>query len=85
MRNFVLCGMQFGDEGKGSFVDFLAHKYNADWIIRYNGGSQASHTVETPNGYIHKFSQLGSGMFNEHSKTFLSKNSVFYFFCVASC
>lgn len=76
MRNVVLCGMQFGDEGKGSFVDFLAHKYNVDWIIRYNGGSQASHTVETPNGYIHKFSQLGSGMFNEHSKTFLSKNMV---------
>ena len=59
MRNFVLCGMQFGDEGKGSFVDFLSQEYNANWIVRYNGGSQASHTVTTPEGKIHKFSQLG--------------------------
>ncbi|MBR3281104.1 MAG: adenylosuccinate synthetase [Clostridia bacterium] len=76
MRNFVLCGMQFGDEGKGSFVDFLSQEYNANWIVRYNGGSQASHTVTTPEGKIHKFSQLGSGMFNEHAKTFLSSNMV---------
>lgn len=76
MHNFVLCGMQFGDEGKGSFVDFLAHKYDANWVIRYNGGSQASHTVTTPDEKIHKFSQLGSGMFNEKTKTFLSQNMV---------
>ena len=76
MRNFVLCGMQFGDEGKGSFVDFLSNEFNANWIIRYNGGSQASHTVTTPDGKIHKFSQLGSGMFNENAKTFLSSNMV---------
>ena len=76
MHNFVLCGMQFGDEGKGSFVDYLSHKYDANWVIRYNGGSQASHTVITPNGKIHKFSQLGSGMFNKNTKTFLSSNMV---------
>ena len=35
----------FGDEGKGSFVDYLVHIENIQNIVRYNGGSQASHTV----------------------------------------
>ena len=79
MRNFILCGMQFGDEGKGTFVDYLAHKYNADFIVRYNGGSQASHTVVTPDGIVHKFSQLGSGMFNKNTKTYIGSNTVINF------
>lgn len=76
MSNYILCGMQFGDEGKGTFVDYLAHKYDIKYIVKYNGGSQASHTVITPEGTIHKFSQLGSGMFLEKCHTFLSKNMV---------
>jgi adenylosuccinate synthase len=73
---FILAGMMFGDEGKGSFVDYLANEYNITQIIRYNGGSQASHTVETPDGLMHKFSQLGSGMFVANCKTFLTSNMV---------
>lgn len=76
MSNYILCGMQFGDEGKGTFVDYLAHKYDIEYIVKYNGGSQASHTVITPEGTIHKFSQLGSGMFSEKCHTFLSENMV---------
>lgn len=76
MNSWILCGMQFGDEGKGTFVDYLAHKNNADCIIRYNGGSQASHTVITPSKILHKFSQLGSGMFLEKCHTYITENMV---------
>ncbi|MDR0979399.1 MAG: adenylosuccinate synthetase [Lachnospiraceae bacterium] len=75
-RKFVLVGMLFGDEGKGTFVDYLAYKYDVRQIIRYNGGSQASHTVTTPEGIVHKFSQLGSGMFKEEANAYLSSNMV---------
>ena len=76
MDNFILCGMQYGDEGKGTFVDYLAHKYNINCVVKYNGGSQASHTVITPDGILHKFSQLGSGMFLEDCHTFITENMV---------
>ena len=76
MDNFIICGMQFGDEGKGTFVDYLAHEHNIDCVARYNGGSQASHTVITPSGVMHKFSQLGSGMFLDKCHTYLMENMV---------
>lgn len=76
MDSFIFCGMQFGDEGKGTFVDYLAHKENIDGIIKYNGGSQASHTVITPTFTLHKFSQLGSGMFLDKCHTYITENMV---------
>ncbi len=39
----AVCGMQWGDEGKGKIVDVLTEQY--DLIIRYNGGANAGHTV----------------------------------------
>lgn len=39
----IVVGAQWGDEGKGKIVDFLADK--ADWIVRYQGGNNAGHTV----------------------------------------
>jgi adenylosuccinate synthase len=42
----VVIGLQHGDEGKGRFIDNLAERY--DWIVRYNGGANAGHTVEVP-------------------------------------
>jgi len=44
MPSVVLVGAQWGDEGKGKITDFLARK--ADYVIRYQGGSNAGHTVE---------------------------------------
>ena len=76
MDSYILCGMQFGDEGKGTFVDYLAHEKNIDCVVRYNGGSQASHTVITPEGKLHKFSQLGSGMFLDKCHTYITENMV---------
>ena len=43
MKNTVVVGAQFGDEGKAKITDLLAHE--ADFIIRYQGGSNAGHTV----------------------------------------
>ncbi|RLE76550.1 MAG: adenylosuccinate synthase [Thermoprotei archaeon] len=43
MPSIVVVGTQWGDEGKGKIVDFLAKK--ADVVVRYNGGCNAGHTV----------------------------------------
>lgn len=39
MPSTVLLGAQWGDEGKGKIVDYLAQKANA--VVRYSGGSNA--------------------------------------------
>jgi adenylosuccinate synthase len=39
----VLIGAQWGDEGKGKIIDVLTR--DADWIVRYQGGNNAGHTV----------------------------------------
>jgi adenylosuccinate synthase len=43
MRNLTVVGLQWGDEGKGKVVDFLAGGFDA--VARFNGGSNAGHTV----------------------------------------
>lgn len=47
MSAVVLVGAQWGDEGKGKITDFLAEK--ADCVVRFQGGSNAGHTVEVAN------------------------------------
>ena len=39
----IVVGAQWGDEGKGKIVDYLADR--AEWIVRYQGGNNAGHTV----------------------------------------
>ena len=48
MSNTVVVGAQWGDEGKGKIIDILAK--NADFVIRYQGGNNAGHTVVKRNG-----------------------------------
>ncbi|HBP87228.1 MAG TPA: adenylosuccinate synthase, partial [Nitrospiraceae bacterium] len=48
MAALVVVGSQWGDEGKGKIVDLLAK--DADVIVRYQGGSNAGHTVITNKG-----------------------------------
>src|SRR3989442_1878374 len=43
MSTLVVVGTQWGDEGKGKIVDLLAR--DADMVVRYQGGSNAGHTV----------------------------------------
>lgn len=59
MANLVVVGAQWGDEGKGKIVDLLAR--DAAVIVRYQGGSNAGHTVVTDRGsYV--FHLLPSGV-----------------------
>ncbi len=48
MAGLVVVGSQWGDEGKGKIVDLLAK--DADVVVRYQGGSNAGHTVITGKG-----------------------------------
>ncbi|MBA3466384.1 MAG: adenylosuccinate synthase [Gemmatimonadaceae bacterium] len=60
-RTVVVVGAQWGDEGKGKLVDVLAER--ADWVVRYQGGANAGHTVhigeksfvlhQVPSGILH--------------------------------
>jgi len=60
--NIVIVGTQWGDEGKGKVIDILSEEN--DYIVRYQGGNNAGHTVVTenkeyvfhliPSGILHK-------------------------------
>ncbi|MBM3907849.1 MAG: adenylosuccinate synthase [Gemmatimonadetes bacterium] len=60
-RAIVVVGAQWGDEGKGKLVDVMAER--ADWVVRYQGGANAGHTVhigdhstvlhQVPSGILH--------------------------------
>ena len=62
MPNIVILGAQWGDEGKGKVIDIFAQK--ADFVVRYQGGNNAGHTVVIdndefilhliPSGILHK-------------------------------
>lgn len=72
MPNIVIVGAQWGDEGKGKIIDILAEK--VDYIVRYQGGNNAGHTVVVgeqeyifhliPSGILHsgKLCVIGNGV-----------------------
>ncbi|WKC57978.1 adenylosuccinate synthase [Borrelia sp. P9F1] len=47
MSVYAVIGTQWGDEGKGKIIDFLSAK--ADYVVRFNGGSNAGHTIVANN------------------------------------
>lgn len=59
MPGLVVFGSQWGDEGKGRFVDTLAQ--HADMVVRYQGGDNAGHTVYA-NGVEYKLHTIPSGI-----------------------
>ena len=59
MSTVVITGTQWGDEGKGKIVDYLAQQ--ADTVVRFQGGSNAGHTVAV-NGEEYKLRLLPSGI-----------------------
>ena len=71
MRNVVVIGAQWGDEGKGKIVDWLSER--ADVVVRFQGGHNAGHTLVVgdktyklsllPSGIVRqKVSVIGSGV-----------------------
>lgn len=71
-RAVVVCGLGYGDEGKGAITDGLVRRMGAGMVIRYNGGSQAGHNVVTADGRWHCFAQFGAGTLTASTKTLLS-------------
>ena len=69
-------GLQWGDEGKGRIVDYLAQK--ADMVIRFQGGDNAGHTVVNEKG---KFGLhiLPSGIFNDNTMNIVGAGTVVNF------
>ncbi|MBS0960241.1 MULTISPECIES: adenylosuccinate synthase [Acetobacter] len=61
MSNVTVIGSQWGDEGKGKIVDWLASR--ADVVVRFQGGHNAGHTLVVGN-QVYKLSLLPSGVVN---------------------
>ena len=59
----VLLGLQWGDEGKGKIVDYLAEHY--DIVARFQGGPNAGHTLKV-NGETFVLHTIPSGVFHKH-------------------
>jgi len=60
----VVVGAQWGDEGKGKLVDVLAER--ADWVVRYQGGANAGHTVQVGDE-LYAFHLLPSGVLRKRT------------------
>jgi adenylosuccinate synthase len=58
----AIVGLQWGDEGKGKVIDYLAKDYDA--VVRFQGGANAGHTVYV-NGKKFSFHILPSGLLRE--------------------
>ncbi len=62
MKIDVILGLQWGDEGKGKIVDYLATKY--DMVARFQGGPNAGHTLKF-DGKKYVLHTIPSGIFRE--------------------
>lgn len=57
----VVIGLGYGDEGKGTTVDYLCSEKPVDYVVRFSGGPQTAHNVVLADGREHTFAQFGSG------------------------
>jgi adenylosuccinate synthase len=73
MSVIAVVGAQWGDEGKGRVVDYLAA--DADLVIRYGGGNNAGHTVINPHGHF-KLHLIPSGIFHPRTRNLLGNGVV---------
>ena len=73
MSVIAVVGAQWGDEGKGRVVDYLAE--DADLVIRYGGGNNAGHTVVNPHGHF-KLHLIPSGIFHPGTRNLLGNGVV---------
>lgn len=69
----VLVGAQFGDEGKGKIVDYIAK--DMDMVVRFQGGDNAGHTVVNERGAF-KLHLIPCGIFKEDCKVFAGTGMV---------
>ena len=74
MSTIVITGTQWGDEGKGKIVDYLASK--ADTVVRYQGGCNAGHTV-VAGGEEYKLRLLPSGILYKGTHNIIANGVAF--------
>ncbi len=73
MKSDVILGLQWGDEGKGKIVDYLAANY--DVVARFQGGPNAGHTLEFDD-IKHVLHQVPSGVFRGNTKNVIGNGVV---------
>lgn len=73
MSTLAVIGTQWGDEGKGKIVDILSEK--ADYIVRFQGGNNAGHTVVV-DGTKYVLHLLPSGILHDDKKCVLANGMV---------
>ena len=73
MANCAIVGINWGDEGKGRMVDYLAGQY--DVVVRYQGGNNAGHTVINEYGKF-ALNLLPSGVFHPEAVNLLGTGTV---------
>ena len=71
--NVVVMGAQWGDEGKGKIVDYLAE--DAKYVVRYAGGANAGHTIVV-DGKKYALHQVPSGILYSDKSVFLGSGMV---------
>ena len=76
MQTKIVIGLGYGDEGKGVTTDALCRQANRPLVVRFSGGHQAGHTVVSPDGRRHVFSNFGAGTLSG-AATFWSRHCTF--------
>ncbi len=71
--NVVVMGAQWGDEGKGKIVDYLAQ--DAKYVVRFAGGANAGHTIVV-DGKKYALHQVPSGILYPNKSVFLGSGMV---------
>ncbi|WP_137874603.1 adenylosuccinate synthase [Rhodococcus sp. Q] len=74
MPAIVLIGAQWGDEGKGKATDLLGGRLQ--WVVRYQGGNNAGHTVVLPNGDKFALHLIPSGILTPGVKNVIGNGVV---------
>jgi adenylosuccinate synthase len=70
----MVMGLQWGDEGKGRVVDWIAER--ADAVVRFNGGPNAGHTIPLRGGGRVSVHQLPSGVVNPDATLCMGRGMV---------
>ncbi len=73
MKNVVVVGSQWGDEGKGKIVDWLSSE--ADVVVRFQGGHNAGHTLVI-DGITYKLRLLPSGIVRKNKISIIGNGVV---------
>jgi len=73
VENRTIIGGQWGDEGKGKIIDALGEGF--DWVLRYQGGANAGHTIQV-GAREHVVHLIPSGIFREGVRCYLGGGMV---------